>query len=169
MMLFSGLHDPAHPLYKREGNGALTFRCQGIEPVKSLSGIAFAGRITPLGEHIIVPPGQAVGDACLVEEFHLPGIGHHMILARTALELGGKQWLVALHRTGNVIYDPVIMHVPVRQEFRNMINSENNLALATEKILVHGDIDRKFITVSVNPAGKIMIQGNSYTSLAGHA
>ena len=92
-----------------------------------------------------------------------------MIFAGTTLEFGSKQRLVALHGIGYVIYNPVVVHIAVRQEFRNMIHTKNDFTLIKKQILVHGNVNREFVPAAINPAGKIVVQRNCNTSFTCHS
>ena len=85
-------------------------------------------RVAPLGKHVIVPAGKAVGNACFIKQLQFTGIGHHVVFPRTALEFGGEKGLVTLHGAGDVIDDAVVVHVPVREELGNVVNPEDQVA-----------------------------------------
>ena len=164
---FGGSDDPIHPFDKGESTGALPFSRKRVEPVKGFPGIALAARVATLREHVVVPAGKAVGHAGLIEEFHLPWIRHHVIFTGAALEFSCKKRLVPLHGMGYVIDDPVVVQITVRKEFRNMVDAEHDLTFIPKKIIIHGDVDRKFIAVSIDPSGEVMIERNGYPPFPG--
>src|SRR5664280_10556 len=116
--------------------------------------MAFAKWIPALGKHVIVPACKPIRNATFVEEFHLTWIRHHMIFTGATLELGSKQGFIPLHGMCNIIDDPVVMHIAVGNEFRNMIDAKQYFTLITIKIFIHGNIDRKFVAVSIDPSWK---------------
>ena len=91
-----------------------------------------------------------------------------MIFPRSALKFRSKQRFVSLHRKGDIVDDTIVVHVAVRKEFRDMINPENDFTLVLIQIFVHGDINREFIAVPVNPSGKIVVKRNRHASFSCH-
>src|SRR5262245_45831260 len=125
--------------------------------------------VSSLGEHVVVPAGQSVGDACFVKEFHLAGIRYDVIFARTGLELGSKKRFVSLHGRVDVNDDAIVMHVAVGDEFRDVVEAEKKLALTRHKLLIHSDVDGEFVAAAVNPTWEIMTEGNGDASASDHA
>ena len=155
-------------MHKRVEACLFPIRLQRRKPVEGIAGIASPLGIPSLGEHIIVPSLQPVGQAGLVKKLQLPGVGHHVVLPRTALELGGEKGFVPLHGLRDIIDDAVVVHIAVGDEFGDMVNPEDNLAFIAEKIFIHGDIHRELVPVAVNPSRQVMVEGNGYTAVTGH-
>jgi len=49
-----------------------------------------------------------------------------------------------------------------------MVNTKQDITLFSKEVLIHGDVNREFVAVPIDPARKVMIERDGHASFPGH-